>query len=610
MIGRFADAAVYKEILQSKDFLRVGFGTVLIPMALILKTVLPDFFFLGLSSILLLASISLNGLPIVIDAVKGLIRKKLNVDELVSLAILACLISGFYLEGSIVSAIMVIGTLVEEAVTNVSRRSIEKLISSAPEEAIVEENGRERTIPVKDLKIDDVVLIKAGEIVPVDGVILSGWGNVDESAITGEALPVFRQAGDSVSAGTLNAEGFLRLRSLRIGEDSTIGRIISLVREAENGKIESTRIVDTYARWFTPVILSIAVIVFLITHDPRRATTVLIVGCPCSFLLAGPVAAVAAIGRASRSGILVKGGAYLEGVARAETFFFDKTGTLTSGEPKLVNITAEEGFGENEILTFAGSVEKGSLHPLARGILSECENRKLIPPEAAEIRTLPGSGIMGRLGKDDVFVGKADSAESNADTAVTVMLNGRKIGSLSFRDLPRPEAAAAIGALKKTGIARIGILSGDHSGTVEAVAEKLNITEPYSNLKPEDKLQIIERIGANSCVFVGDGINDAPALKAAGTGIAMGLRGSDAALETADIVLINDRLELLPFLVRLSRRTVRTIRTNIGISFGINAVSLMAASLGILTPILGAITHNIGSVLIVFLSGALAFTKE
>lgn len=610
MVGRFADTAVYKEIFQSKDFFRVGIGALLIPAALFLKKVQPNLFSFGLANLLLLASIALNGVPIVIDAVRGLLKRKLNVDELVSIALIACLISGCYLEGAVVAAIMVFGALVEEAVTNASRRSIEQLVSSAPQEAIIEDGDEERTVAVKKLQVGDVVLVKAGEAVPVDGEIIGGWGSIDESSITGESVPIFREVGDSVSAGTLNTEGFLRVRSKRIGEDSTIGRIISLVQEAENGKIESTRIVDTYARWFTPAILSIAVVVYLITKDIHRATTVLIVGCPCSFLLAGPVTTVAAVGRAAKSGILVKGGAYMENIARSTTFYFDKTGTLTWGEPQLIDIEVFSGFHEKEILALAGSLEKGSLHPLARSILVRCENEALSLPTAADIKTLPGVGIEGRVDGDAVFVGKADTPETGVHTVVMVRVNGQDAGRLSFSDVPRPEASSTIAGLKQLGISRVGILSGDHCGTVDAVAEELKITDPLSSLKPAEKLDVIRNVGGPSCVFVGDGINDAPALKAAGTGIAMGLRGSDAALEIADVVLLNDGLENLPFLVRLSRRMVKTIHASIRISFGINTLSLIAASLGILTPILGSITHNVGSILVVLLAGAISFEKN
>lgn len=610
MVGRFADTSVYKEIFRSRDFIRVSLGTLLIPAALLTGGPFPTFLTLGVSSLLLLLSIALNGLPIIWEALRGVVKRQLNVDELVSLAVIACIVDGSYLEGAVVSAIMVVGALAEEGVSNRSRRSIEQLIASAPQEAILEEAGGERTVPVKELKEGDVVLVKAGEQIPVDGTIAEGWGHIDESTLTGESLPLYRRGGDRVSAGTLNTEGFLRVRSDRTGEDSTIGRIIALVQEAEGGRVESARIVDDYAKWFTPVILAAAVLVFLFTGDLRRATTVLIVGCPCSFLLTGPVTTVAAVGRAARAGILVKGGVHMERVARARAFFFDKTGTVTPGEPELVSLIPAEGVSEEEALGYAAAVEKGSLHPLARAILKKARSLGAALPPGRDIRTLPGQGVEGWVGERKVFVGKGEAPAGGADTAVSLRVDGREAAVFRFRDLPREEAPRAVAGLRALGIDRLGILSGDHQGAVAFIAEELGMEQSLSGLSPEDKLEEIRRAGGEACVFVGDGLNDAPALKAAGTGIAMGLRGSDAALETADIVLLQDRLDRLPFLVRLSRRMRKTIQAGILVSFGINVLSLIAASAGLLTPVWGAVSHNAGSILVVFLAGSLAFVKE
>ncbi len=605
MVGRFSDLSTYKEIVQSKDFIRVFIGVIFIPIGLVL-----DKYINHSREVSLILSIIINGSPIVKEAIYGIIKKQVNVDELVSIAIIACLINAYYLEGAIVSAIMVIGALIEESVSDSARKEIEKLISIIPEHGEVEIDHKVVSKKIKDIITGEVLVIKPGEIISLDGIIVNGITTIDESSITGEAIPVVKKIGSEVSAGTMNQKGFIKVEVTKVGEDSTINKVIKLVQDAENGDIESSRIVDKYAKWFTPVILSIAIITYIVTRDITRSTTVLIVGCPCSFLLTGPVTTVAAIGRAAKAGILVKGGKYMEYAAHSTDFFVDKTGTLTDGNPIVESIEAISNYTKEQIIQYATSLESTSTHPLATAIIQKSKQIGIQTLEATNVTNIPGSGIKGKVDGKNVYIGISSFDTDLDKTCVAIEIDNEEVGYITFNDIPRDKAKSMVDRVKSLGINNFTILSGDHKKSVESIAKKVGATNFHHRLKPEDKLNMIINNANSNSIFLGDGINDAPALKASATGIAMGLRGSDIALETADIVLVNDKLEKIPFLIELSRKMIKTIKLNIFISFSINTISLVLASLGLLTPILGAISHNIGSILVVLLSASLALIKE
>ncbi len=611
MIGRHGNLHVYKELFQSKDFYRVLAGALLIPIAhLFMDKAVPGVSSLSFGDVLLLASIAVNGLPIIAEAAKGLMAREINVDELVSIAIIACIINGYYFEGAIVSAIMVFGALVEEVVSDSARNSIRALVEVTPETAVMELHGAEKPVAVKDVKQGDVLVIRAGDTIPVDGTVIEGGTSVNEASITGESIPIVKGLHDEVYAGTICVDGFIKVRAERVGEDSTIGRIVQMVQAAEQQKTESGKIVDKYAAWFTPIILAIAALTYLVTKDVSRSITVLIVGCPCSFLLASPVSTVAAIGRAARAGILVKGGKYLEYIATASGYFFDKTGTITQGHPEIVQIHTTDGHSREGLLAMAAAIEKGSLHPLGIAIVEQAESLNLELPRATEIHTVAGRGISGRIADKHVEISTSQTSDDRGYTNVDVVVDGDVYGTISFLDRPRETAEKTIRELRDKGIEDIFIISGDQLPSVRKVARDVGIEQFYATQKPDEKLARIESYTKGEVVYIGDGINDAPALKAASIGIAMGLRGADVALETADIVLMNDRLDQLPFLIRLGRKMSRIIKINILLSFGINAVALVASFYGLLSPILGAITHNIGSVLVVAIATSITFTKE
>ena len=613
MIGRYGDLSVYKTVFKSTDFYRIMAAGCLIPAGYLLNRIDISVGTLTgpmLFTLFLILSIALNGVPIIIEALKGLVRRKVNVDELVSIAIVACILNGNYLEAALISFIMVLGSFIEETVGDRARGAIETLVKANPQTAVIEENGRTQVRPIETVRIGEIAVVKAGDVIPVDGRIVHGSGTIDESLLTGESLPVFKGPGDDLSAGTQNTDGYIKLAVSRTGEDSTIGRMIELINNAENSKIETTRIVDRYAGYFTPAILLIAALTYLATRDVTRAIAVLVVGCPCSFLLAGPVATVAAVGRAARSGILVKGGGYLEKIARSRSFFFDKTGTLTAGRPVITAIRPASGFTEAKLMETAAAVERGSTHPIADAILKKAATMEVEEQKAADITVVPGVGVNGTVNGKRVSVSAGKTETSGGETIVQVAVNGVTAGEIAMLDMARPEVSRTVARLKSLGISHMAILSGDSAGAVKRIADEVGISDYQSRLTPEDKMAVIQHADYPEPVFTGDGMNDAPSLTASAVGIAMGQRGSQMALSTADIVLMNDTISLLPFLIRLSRKMTRTIRINIAVSLLINLVAICLGAAGLLSPIMGAVAHNIGSILVVVLSSALAFTRE
>ena len=405
MIGRFTNLGVYRELLRSAEFYRIG-GAGLLALAAWLvdfHSAKPSVWGIGLA----LASVALNGLPIVWGAAIGLWRRKVNVDELVSLAIVASLIQGEYLAAAVVSFVMVAGALIEEATSDSARKAIESLIGLTPQTATRIDGEGLTTVPIEQVKAGDRLLVKPGDRIPVDGRLLVGTTAVDESALTGEPMPVAKTPGSEVFAGTLNHNGVVEIEALKVGADTTFGKVVALVSDAEASKPETVRLIDRYARWFTPTILACAGLAWAVSGDVGRGITVLIVGCPCALILAAPTAVVAAIGRAARSGILIKGGKYLEAVARADAILFDKTGTLTEGRPKVTEVVTAEGFEANDVLARAAGVERHSTHPLARAVLKAAFYAKVTVAHAEEMMAEIGLGVRARISGRMVEVGSA-----------------------------------------------------------------------------------------------------------------------------------------------------------------------------------------------------------
>jgi Cd2+/Zn2+-exporting ATPase len=452
---------------------------------------------------------------------------------------------------------------------------------------------------------------------------------IDESAMTGEPLPVDKQVGDSIMAGTLNYNGVIKAQVANVGEDTTLGKVIRLVSDAEQHRPNAVRLIDRYANWFTPTILVCAAFAWILTGDVSRAVAVLIVGCPCALILAAPTATVAALGRAAKAGVLVKGGQYLERAAAVKVVLFDKTGTLTLGLPRVEEIACTEGIEKEEVLSCAASAEQHCTHPLARAILKAAHYAKIAVRGAENAFHEIGLGVRAMVDGRLVEVGSVTSQENLATfpmhlqqcidvsisrgvTPLIIYRDQQPVGLLNVTDQIRPVALTTIKALNQLGIDKMAILSGDHDNAVKRVADMVGISRVYGRLKPQDKVDVIKEYQSKKLpvMFVGDGINDAPALAVSQVGVAMGAAGTDVALETADIALTHDNIFKLPWLIRLSRRMLNIIKINIAFGLAFNAIAVIASGMGWLSPIMAAVVHNVGSVLVVFASASLAIFPD
>ncbi len=611
MIGRYTNLDRYRELLQMKEFYMVLFGSLLILLSYGLgKNGYPV-----PADILALLALAMLGGPIIFGAVKGLLNRELNVDELVSLAIVASVLIGEYLPAAIVALIMVLGSLMEQYTAQKARSAIDSLIRLSPGQAAVLRDGVEISVPVREIRLGDQVVIRPGEKVPVDGEVVRGSASLNQASLTGESLPVDKTVGDTVYAGSVSYSGMVVVEARKVGEDTTLGKLIQLVRDAESQRAPILRVTDRYARYFTPLIIAIGIAVYLITGDAHRAITVLIVGCPCAFIISAPTAIVAALGNASRNGILIKGGALLEEVARIDTLVFDKTGTLTTGNPVVAGITTLNGATEEYVLAMAAAAEKYSEHPLARAVLEAMGQRGLAAAEPEAFQNIPGLGVEATVEGKSIFVGAVTPEDGVADGAqsepgvktLLVKENGLAIGAIFIKDSIRAGVGGLIKSLPGTGLKRIQMLTGDEYGVAAHVAGASGIREFWAGLLPGQKLNHIQKLqrSGHKVAMVGDGINDAPALAAADIGIAMGAMGTDVAMEAADIALMEDNLAKLPYLLQLGRTTLRTINFNIGFAVVFNVLALVASGAGLLNPVMGAVAHNIGSVLVVLNSARL-----
>lgn len=627
MIGRFSKLGVYQELFRLKDFYISIIAAILALLSYLIDYGSPSANMWG--NTLALTSVAINGFPIIWSATKGLLNREVNVDELVSLAIVASLIQGEYLTAAIVSFVMTFGGLIERVTSESARKAIRSLMRISPQTATVLTGKKEKVVPVEHVSVGNRILIKPGERVPVDACIISGISAVDESAMTGEPLPVEKQVGDTILAGTLNHNGVIRAKVTRVGHDTTLGKVIKLVGEAEMHRPQAIRLIDRYATWFTPIILACAAVAWIFTGDISRAVAVLIVGCPCALILAAPTATVAALGRAAKSGILVKGGQYLENAAAVKAIFFDKTGTLTLGEPRVEEIACTAGVGKSEVLACAASAEQHCTHPLARAILRAAHYAKVVVQGAENAFHEIGLGVRATVGGSLVEVGSVTIGQNSAGfprhlqkcietsysrgvTPLVVYRDNAPVGLLNVTDRIRPAIHSTLRQFVHLGIRETAILSGDHDKAVRRVADAAGITNVYARLKPQDKVDIITKYHSRNIpvMFVGDGINDAPALAAARVGVAMGAAGTDVALETADIALTHDDISKLPWLIRLSRRMLSIIKINIVFGVAFNSVAVIASGMGWLTPIMAAIVHNVGSVLVVFASASLVIFPD
>ncbi len=573
-------------------------------------------------------AVVLCGIPILAKAAIGLITAfDIKADLLVSLALVASICIGEYFAAGEVAFIMQLGSFLEDLTVSRARAGIERLVRLTPQTARRLTGKDEEVVPAEKVEVGDILRVLPGESVPVDGVILSGQTSVNQAVMTGESLPVDKSAGDEVLSGTVNQFGAFEMRASKVGADSSIQRMIRLVQSADAGKARIVGMADRWATWIVVIALTAAALTWLISGEILRAVTVLVVFCPCSLVLATPTAIMAAIGNATRHGFLVKEGDALERLSQVDKIAFDKTGTLTRGRPEVTAVRSlSPDFTEEEIFLFAAAAEQLSEHPLGKAVTFCCRQRsKEALPEARNFRMRPGRGVSAEVKGRMVLAGSAemmreegilfagaDGVETRGgSTVVYVAIDGRTAGYLVMSDTVRVESAAMIEALFSLGVQPV-LLTGDNRRAAEKIAERLQIREVHVECLPEDKLRYIESCQEkNQAVcMIGDGINDAPALKKALVGIAMGGAGSDIAVDAADIALVDDEIRELPHLISLSRRMMTTIRCNIGFSMGLNLLAIVLAISGLLNPVVGALVHNAGSVLVILSSAMLLRWKK
>ena len=571
-------------------------------------------------------AILLCGVPIVLEAVIGLVTAfDIKADVLVSLALIASVCIGEDFAAGEVAFIMQLGALLEDLTVARARAGMERLLKLRPQTARVLRQGREEIVPAEDVQVGDILRVLAGETVPVDGVILSGQTAINQAVMTGESMPVDKLPGDAVSSGTLNQLAPFEMRADRVGEDSSIQRMIRLVQSADAGKAKIVGIADRWATWIVVIALTAAALTWLISGEIIRAVTILVVFCPCALVLATPTAIMAAIGNAARHGFLVREGDALERLAQVDTAAFDKTGTLTSGVPRVVAAEPAAGTDREELLTLAASAELKSEHPLGKAVIRSYRERHhgvIREPEAFSL--LVGRGVTAALDGRQILAGNerllaehgvgipealGAAAERYRDQGCTTIFladAGKVRGMLALADTLRPQSAGMIQALKDLSVHPV-LLTGDHQKAAGAIAGQLGLEEYRWECLPEDKLRWIAQAqeAGRRVAMIGDGVNDAPALKQALVGIAMGGVGSDIAVEAADIALAEDDVKELPHLIRLSRRMMTTIRLNLSFSMGLNFLAIVLAITGILNPVVGALVHNAGSVLVIINSALL-----
>lgn len=572
-------------------------------------------------------AIILCGIPIIMEAVIGLITAfDIKADVLVSLALVASVCIGEDFAAGEVAFIMQLGALLEDITVAKARAGIEKLVNLTPQKARVLTDGEENIIPAEKVKIGDRIRVLAGETVPVDGVIILGQTSINQAVMTGESLPVDKSVGDEVSSGAVNQFGAFEMEAVKVGEDSSIQRMIRLVQSADADKAKIVGLADRWATWIVVIALTAAALTWFFTGEIIRAVTILVVFCPCALVLATPTAIMAAIGNATKHGFLVREGDALERLAKVSKITFDKTGTLTFGTPKVIAVESVSDYSTAELYTLVASAERMSEHPLGKAIVN-CY-KKDVDTElfgAKDFRMIPGEGVTAIVNGKYVSAGNlkliADNKEVSLSkeiaigtgkylnqgcTVIFIGIDSEFAGYIVLSDTIRDEAKGMLEEIKKLGVEPV-LLTGDNKKAADAIAAQLGITEIKANCLPEDKLNHINVYQAQdtSVCMIGDGINDAPALKKANVGIAMGGIGSDIAVDAADIALVDDEIKELPHLLALSKRMMTTIKINLSFSMGLNFLAIVLAITGLLGPVIGALVHNAGSVLVIINSALL-----
>lgn len=561
---------------------------------------------------------------------KDVFKRKITVNVFVVVALIATMAIGEFRPAAIIVFIMAAAGALESYTLDKTRKSIRDLLDFAPSMAIVRRGGAEVVVPVAELQVGDIVVVKPGTRIPVDGVVMAGASSVNQAPITGESMPVEKFPGSSVFSGTLNESGRLDIRTAKVGEDTTLARIVHLVQDAQGTRAPVQNMADRFTAWFLPAVVLLAIIAFVISGDVKVAVSVLLVACPCAFAIATPTAVTAGVSNLARRAVLIKGGIFLELGHKIKHLLVDKTGTFTFGRPKVEGIVSFNGKSEEEILRMACIAEKYSEHPLARSILAAGKDKKLDIPDPDHFESATGMGVVARWGNAKILVGKSvflmeagvsigahvereiARQSEQGRTAVLVAHNNLAIGLLAIADEVRPDVAPTIRALKTMGVARITMLTGDHAKVAAAVAKAIGVDDFLAELLPEQKQEVVKVLQAEGHVvgMIGDGINDAPALALADVGIAMGAAGTDVAIETADVTLMNDNLAGVVDFIWMSAKVMRRIKLNIFFSMIYNVIGLTLGVMGMMTPIIAVLFQEAGCVTVVFSSTLLLWAKR
>jgi P-type Cu+ transporter len=546
------------------------------------------------------------GYPIFRNVLRAALRRQVTSHTLMSIGAVAAMAVGEWAAAAVVVFFMRVGDYAEQFTSQRARRALKGLTAIAPQVARIERSDTEVEVPVGEVKVGDIVVVRPGEKIPVDGEVISGHATVDQATITGESLPVEALPGSKVFAATIAQQGALRIRAVHVGADTTFGRVIKLVEEAEAHRADVQRIADRFSAYYLPIVIGVALVTFLLSRNTLATAAVLVVACSCSFAIATPIAMLASVGAAAKRGLLIKGGKYLESLARADVVLLDKTGTLTLGRPQITDILPLNGLSQSELLTLAASTERYSEHPLAAAVRTAATERQLSLHEPEGFEAVPGVGVRAQINGSLVAVGshrivsetaslnRGKELEAEGKTLLYVTRHGEPMGILAASDILRPEVPAAISCLRALGVRRIELLTGDNERTAASLAEKLGV-EYRANLLPEDKIAVVKDYQARGhvVVMVGDGVNDAPALAQADVGIAMAAAGIDVAIEAAHIALMRDDWQLVPDVFHIARRTMRVVKLNIGFTAVYNLLGLSLAASGLLPLVFAAAAQSL-----------------
>ena len=578
---------------------------------------------------LALIAVLIGGLHRFISGVKDAIHRRITVNVFITVALAVTIAVGEFRPAAIIILIMAVVGAFESYTLDKSRRSIRDLLHLTPPTATVRKGDSEATVPVTELQVGDIVVVRPGERIPVDGVVTVGAGTVNQAPITGESMPVEKLKDSEVFSGTLNESGRLEVRTTKIGSDTTLARIVHLVEEAQGTKAPIQGIADRFTVWFLPTVLVLAVVGYITSGDIKVAVAVLLVACPCAFAIATPTAVMAGISNMARRAVLIKGGIYFELAGKIDTLLVDKTGTLTLGCPKVVEVVGSDSVAENEVLVLAAVAEKYSEHPLAKSVMQLAAERRLTVPDPDALKIEVGMGVSANHAAARIIVGRADflrkhgctvsahlaeevaTQAERGRTAILVARDRQAVGLVAIADGVRPETAQAVATLKTLGVHHISMLTGDNPKVAQAVATQIGLDDFHADLLPEDKQRVVKEAQdqGRKVAMVGDGINDAPALALADIGIVMGAAGTDVAIEAADVTLMNDDLGRVADFIQMSRIVLRRIKLNIFFSIIYNAIGLVLGTLGLLTPVLAVLFQEAGCVTVVLSSTLLLWTR-